>query len=67
MAGRVGGCSVRHNVLVSPRGTFSSVSRPKVVFQDIGEVATALTSNFLDNCRIQILRGYWGQAPVHNA
>ena len=66
MAGGVEGNRIRYNLLVSPRTSFHSV-RPEWVFQDIQGVAAALTSNFLDHSRIQILPGYWGQAPIHNA
>ena len=60
MAGGVGGSSVRHDVLVSPRSSFHSVSRPESVFQDVQGVAAALTLNLLDHSRVQILQGYWG-------
>ena len=60
MAGGVGGNSVRHDVLVSPRSSFYMVSRPESVFQDIPGVAAALTLNFLDHDRVQTFPGYWG-------
>ena len=54
MAGGVRGKSVRHRVLVSPRSSFHSVSRPESVFQDIQGVAAALTLNFPNRGRVQL-------------
>ena len=52
---------------LSPGCSLHCILGPDSVFQDVLDLALALTLNFLDQSRVQIFPRYWGQAPFHNA